>query len=418
MSYLGDRGFKQVFCALTLMSLILTTGWGCSSSEADKRNTSARAVPVIAGSVTQKSIPLQLRAIGSVQAFTTVSIRSLAGGEIIGVHFAEGQEVRKGDLLFTIDPRSYEATVRQAEATLAKDLAQVKKVEADIARDTAQANNARVQAERYKSLIERQLVAQDQYEQFRTNAESLEATLLADKAALENAKAAVEADRAALENAKIQLGYCSVRSPISGRIGNLLVHRGNFVKASDTQPLAVLAVVNQVSPVYVVFSLPERSLPEIRKYMATGKLEVEAWLPNEDKPAEKGVLTFVDNAIDNSTGTIQLKGTFSNKAGRLLPGQFVSAILTLAIQPNGIVVPTKAIQTGQQGQYVFVIKQDLTVESRPVVVDRTMSEETIIGKGLNPGETVVIDGQLQLIPGTKVEIKNPPSNETSSRKPA
>jgi multidrug efflux system membrane fusion protein len=414
MSYLSDRRFTQAFCALTLMFLILTTGWGCSSSDSDKRNTSTRVVPVIVGSVTQKSIPLQLRAIGTVQAFTTVSLRSLVGGEIVGVHFVAGQEVREGDLLFTIDPRSYEAMVRQAEATLAKDFAQVKQAEADIAKDTAQAKNARVQAERYKSLIERQLVAQEQYDQSRTNAESLEATLLADKAALENAKAAVEADKAALENAKIQLGYCSIRSPIGGRIGNLLVHRGNVVKANDTQSLAV---VNQVSPVYVVFSLPEQSLPEIRKYMATEKLEVEAWLPNEDKPAEKGVLSFVDNAIDSSTGTIQLKGTFSNKAGRLLPGQFASAILTLAIQPDAIVVPTKAIQTGQQGQYVFVVKQDLTVESRPVVVDRTVNDETVIGKGLNPGETVVIDGQLQLIPGTKVEIKNPPSNGTSGRKP-
>ena len=415
MPYLGNRGFTQAFYALTLMLLILATAWGCSSSEGDKRNSLTRAVPVIVGSATQKSVPLQLRAIGSVQAFATVSIRSLVGGEIVGVHFAEGQDVRKGDLLFTIDPRSYQATVRQAEATLAKDLAQVKQAEADIAKDTAQAKNARVQAERYKSLIDRQLVAQEQYDQSRTNAESLEATLLADEAALENAKAAVQADKAALENAKIQLGYCSIRSPIGGRVGNLLVHRGNVVKANDTQPLAV---VNQVSPVYVVFSLPEQNLPEIRKYMAAKELEVEAWLPNEDKPVEKGVLTFVDNAIDNSTGTIQLKGTFSNKAGRLLPGQFASAILTLAIQQDAIVVPTKAIQTGQQGQYVFVIKQDLTVESRPVVVDRTMSEETIIGKGLNPGETVVIDGQLQLVPGTKVEIKNPPSNATGGKNPA
>ncbi len=408
----------RLFFALPLIFLILTAGWGCSSSEAEKRKISAKAVPVTVGPVTQKNVPLQLRAIGTVQAFTTVSLRSLAGGEIVGVHFAEGQEVRKGDLLLSIDPRSYQATVRQAEATLAKDLAQVKQAEASIARDTAQAKNARMQAERYKSLIERQLVAQEQYDQFRTNAESLEATLLADKAALENAKAAVQADQAALENARIQLGYCSVRSPIDGRIGNLLVHRGNVVKASDTQPLAVLAVINQVSPVYVVFSLPEQSLPEIRKYMAMGKLEVEAWLPNEEKPAEKGLLTFIDNAVDNSTGTIQLKGTFLNKAGQLVPGQFANAVITLAVRRDAIVVPTKAVQTGQQGQYVFVVKQDLTVDSRAVVVDRTINDETIIETGLKPGETVVIEGQLQLVPGTKVEIKNPPSNAASSRKPA
>ncbi len=415
MSYLRDHGFSQAFRALTLILLILVFAWGCSPSESDKRSTSTRAIPVMVGSVTQKSTPLQLRAIGTVQAITTVSLRSLAGGEIVGVHFAEGQEVKKGDLLFTIDPRSYQAAVRQAEATVAKDLAQVKQAEADIVRDTAQAKNARVQAERYRSLIERQLVAREQSDQFHTNAESLEASLLADKAALENAKAAVQADKAALENAKIQLGYCFIRSPIDGRIGSIRVHRGNVVKENDTQSLAV---VNQISPVYLAFSLPEQNLPEIKKHMATNKLEVEAWLPNEDKPAERGVLTFVDNAIDNSTGTIQVKGEFSNKAGRLLPGQFANAVLILAIQPDAVVVPTRAIQTGQQGQYVFVVKQDLTVESRPVLVDRAMSDETIIGKGLSPGETVVVDGQLQLVPGAKVEIKNPSSNGTGGRKPA
>jgi multidrug efflux system membrane fusion protein len=414
MCYIGNTRRIQSFLALFLMLSILAAGWGCSS-ESDSGKTLPRAVPVIVGPVTRKSVPVQLSAIGNVQPSTTVSIKSLVGGEIIGVHFVEGQEVKEGDLLFTIDPRSYEAAVRQAEANLAKNLAQVKQAEADIAKDTAQAKNARVQAERYKSLVERQLVAQDQYDQFRTNAESLEATLLADRAALENAKAAVQADRAALENARIQLGYSSIRSPIGGRTGNLLVHRGNLVKANDTQSLTV---VNQINPVYVTFSLPEKSLPEIRKYMATGKLRVEARIPNHDKPAEQGALSFIDNAIDNSTGTIQLKGTFSNEAERLWPGQFVNVILTLATQSDAVVVPTQAIQTGQQGQYVFVVRQDLTVESRPVVVDRAVNDETIIGKGLNPGETVVIDGQLQLVPGAKVEIKNPPSNGTGGKKPA
>jgi multidrug efflux system membrane fusion protein len=309
--------------------------------------------------------------------------------------------------------------VKQAEANLAKDLSAVKQAEANLARDTTQAKNANVQAERYKSLVEKQVVAQQQYDQFRTNAEALDATLLSDKAAIdnanavarasqeavENAKAVVQADRAILENARIQLGYCSICSPIDGRTGDILIHRGNIVKATDTPSLGV---INQISPIYVTFALPEKNLSQIREYMAKGKPKMEAIIPNnDDKPAELGVLAFIDNAVDSTTGTIQLKGTFLNKERRLWPGQFVNVVLTLTTQSDAVVVPTDAIQTGQQGQYVFVVKPDSTVESRPVVVERTLDHEAIIGKGLTPGETVVTDGQLQLVQGTKVEIKQP-----------
>ena len=369
---------------------------------------------MVVGSVTRKSVPVQLTAIGNVQPSTTVSIRSLVGGKIVGVHFREGQEVRKGALLFTIDPRPFELAVKQAEANLAKDLAQVKQAEAAIAKDTAQAKNALVQAERYQALVEKQLVAQEQYDQVRTNAESLEATLLADSAALENAKAAVQADKAALENAKLQLEHCFIRAPIDGRTGNLLVHPGNIIKDSDT---LALAVINQINPVYVTFSLPEKKLLEIKKYLVQEKLKVEARIPNEAQPAEDGLLSFIDNAIDSSTGTIQLKGMFLNKAQRLWPGQFVNVILTLAIQSDAVVVPTRAIQTGQQGPQVFVVRPDFTVESRAVVVDRTVNEESIIGRGLNPGETVVVDGQLQLVQGSKVEIKKTPSAASGGKNP-
>jgi multidrug efflux system membrane fusion protein len=317
--------------------------------------------------------------------------------------------------------------VRQAEANLAKDLAQVKQAEANLIRDTAQAENANLQSDRYKSLAEKKVVSQQQYEQFNTNAKSLDATVLADKAAIdnaiaaarasreavENAKAAVEVDRAALESARIQLGYCSIRSPIDGRTGKLLVHRGNVVKPDDASPLVI---INQINPIYVTFSLPEENLAEIKKYMAMGKLQIEATLSNDDRP-EQGVLSFVDNAVDSTTGTIQLKGTFSNKERRLWPGQFVNVVLTLATQSNAVVVPTDAIQTGQEGQYLFVVKPDLTVESRPVVVNKTFDKETIIRKGVNPGETVVTHGQLQLVPGTKVEIKKSLSAATGGGKP-
>jgi multidrug efflux system membrane fusion protein len=444
MFYLPNRRPIQNFLGLFLMFLVLMIGWegwGCSS-QSNGQNSSSRAIPVVVDSVIQKSVPVQLHAIGNVQAFSTVSVKSLVGGEIVSVNFSEGQEVKKGDLLFKIDSRPFEAAVKQAEANLAKDLglvkqaeanlakdlAAVKQAEANLSRDVAQAKNANVQAERYRSLVEKEVVSQQQYDQFRTNAEALDATVLADKAAIdnanatarasqeavENAKATVLADRAVLENAKIQLGYCSICSPIDGLTGDLLIHQGNIVKANDTLSLVV---INQISPIYVTFSLPEQNLSEIKKYMGMRKLKMGAFIPNNDKPREQGVLSFVDNAVDSTTGTIQLKGMFINKEKRLWPGQFVDVVLTLTTRSNAVVVSSNAIQTGQEGQYVFVVKPDFTVESRPVVVNETVDQEAIIGKGLSPGETVVTEGQLQLVAGTKVEIKNSTSTSAMGEKP-
>jgi multidrug efflux system membrane fusion protein len=356
-------------------------------------------------------------------------VKSIVGGEISQVHFTEGQDVKRGDLLFTIDSRPFEAGLKQAEANQARNIAQVGQVEADLAknialvkqaeanlqRDVAQAENAKVEAKRYESLIERQVVSRQQYDQFRTNAEALEATVRADKAAkesaeaavlssraaLENARAAVRADQAAVENAKIQLGYCFIRSPMDGRTGNLLVKRGNVIKANDID----LVTINQINPIYIGFSVPEQNLPEIKKYMTGSPLKVEAHPPNNTSGTEQGVLTFIDNTVDKTTGTILLKGTFANKGRWLWPGQFVNVILTLTTQPDAIIVPSRAVQTGQDGQYVFVVKPDLTVELRPVVVNRTLNNESIIEKGLKDGEKVVTDGQLQLVPGAKVEVK-------------
>ena len=381
------------------------------------------------GTVIQKAIPVEIRVIGNVQAYSTVTVKTMVGGEITRVHFKEGQDVKQGELLFTLDPRPFEAALKQAEANLARDMAQVGQVEADLAknmalvkqaeanlqRGIAQAENAKVEAKRYESLIERQVVSRQQYDQFRTNAEALEATVRADraakesaeaavrssKAALENVRAAVRADQAIVENAKIQLGYCFIRSSMDGRTGNLLVQRGNVVKANDIN----LLTINQVNPIYVTFSVPEQNLLEIKKYVAGSPLKVEALPPNDTSGPEQGVLSFIDNTVDRATGTILLKGMFANKERRLWPGQFVNVVLTLTTQPNAIIVSSQAIQTGQEGQYVFVIKADFTVEFRPVVVSRTLNNESIIEKGLQGGERVVTDGQLQLVPGTKVEVK-------------
>jgi multidrug efflux system membrane fusion protein len=418
---------KVLFLKVILIGAMLLFLLSSCSSERKERPEVAWPVEVTAA--VQKIVPVQLRAIGNVQAYSTVSVKSRIAGQLMRVYFKEGQDVKTGELLFTIDPRPFEAALEQAEANLERDVAQVKQAEADLAKnialvreaesnlekDTAQARNAEVEARRYEFLIEKKVVAKQQYDQFRTNAEALDASVRADKAALESAKAAVRAsqaavetseatvraDRAIVENARIQLGYCSIRSPMDGRTGSLIVQEGNMIKENDV----AMVVINQITPVYVAFSVPEQHLAEIKKYMAGGKLKVEAVIPNDDARPENGIISFVDNSIDTATGTIRLKGTFPNREKHLWPGQFARVVLTLTEEPNAVVVPSQAIQTGQEGQYVFVVKPDLTVESRLVVLGPILNNETVIQKGLNPGESVVTDGQLHLYPGAKVEIK-------------
>jgi multidrug efflux system membrane fusion protein len=338
------KGEKMIFRRSWVLLAFLLFLIACSSNTKGEHSP-VEAVPVLASPVIQKDVPVQLRVIGNVQAYSTVSVKPQVGGEIFRVHIKEGQDVRKGNLLFTIDPRPSEAALKQSEANLARDIAQLKQAEANLAKDTAQANNAEVDAKRYEFLIDKNVVARQQYDQFRTNAEALNATVNADRAAIENAQAAIRADRAALENAKVQLGYCSIYSPMDGRTGNLLVQQGNVV-AGPPAATATLITINQINPIYVAFTVPEQNLPEIKKYMAMGKLKVEVVPPNDTKGPEEGALSFVDNAVDTTTGTIMLKGSFSNTDRRLWPGQFVNVTLTLTIQPGAIVVPSQAIQTG------------------------------------------------------------------------
>ena len=363
--------------------LLLAVFSSACSNEKSKKPVSA-PIPVTVSIAIQKTVPVELRAIGNVQAYSTVTVKSKVGGELVGVHFKEGQDVKKGAPLFTIDPRPYEAALKQAEANLGRDLAQAK--------------HAREDARRYESLIQKGVVPQQQYDKFRTDADALEATVLAD--------------RAAVENARIQLGYCSIHSPIDGRTGSLIVQQGNHIKAEDIN----LVVINQIVPIDVAFSVPEQFLSEIKKYMALGKLQVEALVPMDDERPERGVITFIDNAVDTNTGTIRLKGTFANREKKLWPGQFVNVVLTLTTEPNAIVVPSQAIETGQEGQYIFVVKEDLSVESRPVVAGRSMNNETVVKKGLNPNEKVVTDGQLRLYPGARVEIKTSDSATAAKKK--
>jgi len=395
------------FClgAVVLAACLLSS---CSGNRANARSglsTDAEAMPATVAVAIRKTVPIEVNAIGNVEAYSTVSVKALASGELMEVCFQEGQEVKKGDLLFQIDPRPFESALRRAEGNLARDTAQLHQAEANLARDTFQARNADVQVRRYEDLLKEGVVAKEVFDQFRTTADAFEATLQADQASVEFANAAIRSDRAAIENAKLELEYCTIRSPMDGRTGNLVVHRGNIVKANEIPPLVV---ITQIQPIYVSFSVPEQHLSDIKKHMAAGKLEVAATIPKEQTHAGGGVLSFIDNMVDRSTGTIRLKASFQNREKLLWPGQFVDVSLQLSTRPNSICVPSRAVQTGQSGQYVFVVKPDSTVEARVVAASMSMRGEMVIEKGLEAGETVVTDGQLRLAPGVKIKVKTNP----------
>jgi multidrug efflux system membrane fusion protein len=357
---------------LIVLSALFLIISACSGDGRTKQ-AAQRVVPVKIGDVMQQSVPLQINAIGNVEAYNTVSVKALVGGEIIGVHFKEGQDVRQGEVLFQIDPRPYEAALMQAEAQLASD--------------AAQARNAEEQAKRYEALVQKDYVSKDQYDQLRSTADAQSAS--------------VQADKANVENSRLQLAYCTIKSPIDGRVGSVLINKGNVVKANDL----TMVTINKIAPIYVTFSLPEQNLAKIKKYMAEGSLNVDAVIPGDENRPAHGKLTFINNAVDTATGTILLKGTFKNKDKRLWPGQFINVVLTLTTQRNAVVMPAAALQTGQQGQYVFVVKPDFTVESRPVTVERSYRDLAVVAQGVIPGEKVVTDGQLNLMTGVRVELK-------------
>jgi multidrug efflux system membrane fusion protein len=393
------RRVTRVVPALVLGVLLVSTSACSDRAGAQKAPPPPAAVPVMVADAVQRSVPLQVAAVGNVQASTTVSVKSQVAGQIEQVHFTEGREVKRGDLLFTIDPRPFEAALRQAEAALGQRQAELAQARANRARDVAQQEWAQVQERRYHELLSKDLIAREQYEQIRTNAAAMDATVRANRAAEENARAATAAAQAAVDNARLQLAYTKIHAPIDGRTGNLLVQRGNVVKANEDSGLVVIA---QVHPIHVSFAVPEQQLGAVNRFQSTGALAVEARVPGAG--ATKGTLTFLNNTVDPNTGTIQLKATFANTENLLWPGQFVEVTLTLANE-NVVVVPSQAIQPGQQGPFVFVVKPDLRVESRKVEPGRRLERETIVTNGLKAGERVVVDGQLRLVPGALVEVK-------------
>ena len=334
---------------------------GCSGGA--KKSAGGAAVPILAAKVVVTNMPVQIQPepVGHVMAYSTVTVRPQVGGIIDQVHFKEGQEVKAGDLLFTIDPRPTQAA---------------------LAHDKAQLENATAQFNRDQKLSEAKIESQDQFDASKANRDTLAATVQSDE---------------------LNLSFTEIRAPIDGVVGALQFYQGNVVKAPDD----TLLTINQIHPIYVTFAVPEQYLPEIQKEMSNRTLKVQVTFENMTVPTQQGELTFVDNAVDEATGTIQLKATFPNDSNTLWPGQFVHVVLNLSELTDAVVVPSQAVQTGQNGVFIYVVKLDQTVEERPVTIGITYQGETVVQTGLKAGETVVTDGQLRLAPGVKVNIKSP-----------
>ncbi len=362
----SELGFWAAFLVILLVAS------GCSKEQAAPAPHAA-AIPVIVSKVTQRAMPVQLTAIGNVGGYT-VSVKAQVPGELLEVHFKDGDFVQKGQLLFTIDPRPYEAALAQVQATLL--------------RDKALAANSRAQEQRYTKLLADGVVSP-------SNAD-------ASKSAADAAEATVAADEAALNTAQLNLEYCKIYSPMDGRTGSVMVKPGNLVKVADVP----IVVIKRVSPIEVNFTVPQEYLPAITKYLAAGPLHVEATVPNSSDRPEVGTLVFVDNAVDATTGTISLHARFDNRRNVFWPGMYVNVLITLAEQSNATVIPSQAITAGQQGSFVYVVSAEGTVAPRPVVSSRSVEGQAVIEKGLKPGETVVTDGQVRLVPGASVQIKN------------
>ncbi len=366
--------------ALTALGALAS---GCTKQQAAPQPRAA--IPVVVGTVKIKAMPVEVIAIGHVEPVSTVSIEAQVPGQLLDVHFKEGDFVRKGQLLLTLDPRPYEAALSQAKAALA--------------RDKATAVNNRLQAQRYAKLLAEGIVPASQVESYTSTADASDAV--------------VNADEAAIKTAELNLEYCTIYSPLDGRTGALMLKPGNLVKVADVP----IIVINQVNPIYVNFGIPQQFWPEIKKYMAQGTLRVKATVPKDSGAAEEGSVAFVDNAIDPSTGNIHLRAAFTNSQNRLWPGLYVNIVLTLSEQAGAIVVPAQAVLQGNMGSFVYVVRPDKRVEPRTIVPIRTIQGETVIEKGLQSGETIVTDGQARLEPNARVEIKSSTSDAAPADPP-
>ena len=332
-------------------------------------------VPVLATAAVQKDMPLELPAIGAARAFASISVKSRVDGQLERVAFKQGDEVKKDALVFQIDPRPFQAALDQAQAILARDAASLENAEIDMRRTDELAGTKAVPA----------------------------TLIAANRAKVAPLRASIAADKAAIESARLQLSFCSMTSPVNGRLGLLLIDEGNMVKNNDT----ILALINQTRPIYVDFSVPEQFLGQLRQAAAAGRVQVEVSAPQQSGPAVAGELEVINNQVDSGSGTVLARAVFANAQEQLWPGQFLNVKLTLGQLTNAVVVPSQAVQISQSGEFVFVVKPDATVEKRPVTLGFTRAGEAVIQSGVRAGETVVTDGQLRLVPGSKVDIKTP-----------
>ena len=379
-----------------------TTDTSANSGKKGKKGKGGDAgpVPVEVAKVVRKNVPIDITAVGNVEPLSTVSVRPQVSGQIEEVFIQDGQYVAKGQKLFQIDARPFEAQVAQVEATLSRDRAQLGQAQANLARDLANEKYAREVAGRYVQLFAEGVVSRDDRDRLAASADALSQLVIADKAAIESVQAQIQADTANLSQIKLQLSFTTIYSTLDGRAGNVTVKAGNIVTANQTEVLSIA----QVQPIYVTFSVPENRLGEIQRFMAGTRLPVEAAGQDDLKSPERGVLTFIDNNVDSTTGTIKLKGTFQNANRKLWPGEYANVTLSLSVQSNALVIPTQAMQTGQDGTYVYVVDADHKADVRPITIGLRGESELVVDKGLSEGDMVVTQGQLRLAPGMRVSV--------------
>jgi len=388
---------------------------GCANQA--QPNFQRPPAPVVVSTAISQDVSNYMDALGKIVARETVAIKPQVSGRIEKIHFADGANVKKGDLLFTIDPRPFDANLKQAEANLAKDTAAKKQAEANLAREIAQENWGRNQVERYRTLVEQGVVAREQYEQLRTDYDTLKANSEAARAAVRSADEVLKVDRAAIDTAKVQLSYCYIHSPIDGRAGQRLVDIGNVVSPggvsnsdsnSGTSNNALL-VIERLDPIYADFTVSQNNLSIVQDQMRSGNLRAEVRLPDSPDDGVFGQLTFVDNSVQTETGQVTLRATLPNPGHRFWPGRFVNVRLLLGSIPGAVLVPATAPQMSASGSYVYVIGSDMTAEQRPVTLGQRQGDLIIVEKGVSAGEKVVVNGQLGVTPKGKVVIQQAPA---------
>jgi multidrug efflux system membrane fusion protein len=389
--------------------LVLLATQGCSTdtsangdSKKGKKGKGGDAgpVPVEVAKVVRKNVPIDITAVGNVEPLSTVSVRPQVSGQIEEIYIEDGQYVAKGQKLFLINPKPFEAQVAQVEANLARDRAQLGQAQANLARDVASEKYAREAADRYVALFQEGVVSRDDRDRFASSADALTQLVAADKATIQSAQAQIQADTASLGSANLMLSFTVVYATLDGRAGNVSIKAGNIITANQTEVLSIA----QVQPIYVTFSVPENRLGEIQRFMAGTRLTVEAAGQDNLINPERGVLTFIDNNVDSTTGTIKLKGTFENANRKLWPGEYANVTLKLSMQSNALVIPNQAMQTGQDGTYVYVVDADRKADVRPITIGIRGETDLVVDKGLSEGETVVTQGQLRLAPGMTVSV--------------